>query len=332
MSEKAKIGIIGAGYIGEVHIQSMQAGGRANVVAICDIDEQLLKSHQETYGIPAGYTDFNRMLEAEDLDGVVVATPDEYHRAPAVAVAEAGKALMLEKPIATSWEDAKAIVSAVETNGVECLLGFTLRFMATYAAVKERFDSGELGAPRTAFVKRACRVGEAVRLSGRCSVNEYLAVHDLDFLLWVFGNDVESIYTVSTDARVHEMYGTPDHFWNTIKWRNGATASVFVTWGMPDGYPIDVDSSAMLVGSVGAAQVFADVRGQQTYLATEDSFVVPEVFAADAYVLECAHFADVCQGIAEPVASVYDGLNAYALVAAGNESLRTGKPASVKLI
>src|SRR5688572_1236494 len=98
MTERARIGVIGVGQIGEAHIKALTTSGKAEVVAIADLDERLLQSRRSTYGIPATYVDVAEMLEHEKLDGVVVATPDEHHRAPVEAVAAAGIPLLLEKP------------------------------------------------------------------------------------------------------------------------------------------------------------------------------------------------------------------------------------------
>jgi predicted dehydrogenase len=330
MADKARIGIIGVGYIGEVHINGFNASGKAEVVAIADVNEELLKSRQEAYHIPNTYTDYKEMLESEELDGVVVATPDELHRAPVEAVAAAGLPMLLEKPIATTLEDAEAIVKAVEMAKVPCLMGFTLRFVSHYVAVKQRFDSGDLGVPATAYTKRSCTVHEARRLYGRCSVNQYLAVHDMDYLLWVFGKEVESIYTVKSDFRVAEELNTADHYWNLLKWKNGATASVLVTWGMPEAYPMYVESEALLIGSKGSAQL--NLGGQQTRIATDKTFEIPEVpLFTYTYREECGAFADVALGKVEPIATVYDGLNTYKLTAAADESVLTAQPVEVAL-
>lgn len=330
MADKARIGIVGIGYIGEVHIKGLNASGKADVVAIADVNEKLLKSRQNAYGIPRVYTDYNRMLESEKLDGVVVATPDELHRAPAEAVAKAGLAMLLEKPLATNLEDAEAIVKAVETAKIPCLMGFTLRFISNYIAIKQRFDSGELGIPTTAYTKRSCTVNEAGRLHGRCSVNQYLAVHDMDYLMWVFGKDVDSIYTVKSDFRVFDEFRTADHYWNVLKWKNGATASIFATWGMPKSYPMYVEMEALIIGSKGSAHI--NLGGQQTRIATDTAVELPELpLFAYTYREECGHFADVALGRAKPIATIYDGLAAYRLTAAADESVRTGQPVKILL-
>jgi UDP-N-acetylglucosamine 3-dehydrogenase len=331
MSEKVRVGVIGVGYMGEVHVIGQLSSNRADVVAISDVNPERLGALQATYGIPRTYTDYREMLEKEDLDGVVVATPDELHRDPVEAVAAAGKHLLLEKPIATTMADAEAIVRAVDQAGTRAVMGFSLLFAPDYMAVQQRFSSGELGVPTTAFMKRACRIEEARRLYGRCSVNDYLAVHDIAFLLRVMGKDVESIYTVKSDFRVQEEFGTADSYWNTIKWKNGAIASVLVTWGMPAGHPMDVDHEALLIGTRGSAQITLSPGGQSVYMATDERFFLPEVFGIPVHLKEADHFADVIQGRAEPIATLRDGLDVHKMIAAGDESVRTGKPVAVAL-
>ncbi len=331
MVEKARIGVIGVGYIGDVHIRSLQATGKAEVVAIADVDERTLRARQREHGISGAYLDYRDMLDGEVLDGVIVATPDEVHRGPVEAVAGVGLPLLLEKPIATNAEDAHAIVGAVEDAGIRCLMGFCLRFKADYASIKEKFDGGELGEPLTAYMRRACPVEEARRLSGRCSVNDYLAVHDIDFLLWVFGTDVESIFAVRSDLRLRDELGTSDLYWNTLKWQSGATGSILATWSMPNSYPLILDSEALLLGSKGSAQVSSGLAGQQAYFATDDSFDICHLSGPDMYERQCSHFVDVALGTAEPLATIYDGLNAFRLIEAAEQSVNSDRPVKVAL-
>ena len=132
---KMKIGIVGVGYIGEVHISSFQAHPLCELVAICDLDEKRLGEMQKKYGVPRIYTDQVEMQSKEDLDGIVVATPDEYHRKPVELAAAAKLPIMLEKPIATTLEDAEAIIKAVEDANVVMMLGFTLRWIPQYVEI-----------------------------------------------------------------------------------------------------------------------------------------------------------------------------------------------------
>ena len=182
-TRKIKIGIVGVGYIGTVHISSYQAHPLCEVVAICDVNEKLLKEMQTKFNVPRAYTNQQEMQEKEELDGIVIATPDEYHRKPVEVAAAAGLPIMLEKPIATNMVDAEAIVKAAEDAKVMIMLGFTLRWIPQYGEMHNQVAAGTLGQITNAFARRACRLSEGRRLYGRCSVNQYLAVHDMDFLL-----------------------------------------------------------------------------------------------------------------------------------------------------
>lgn len=336
MAAKRRIAVIGVGYIGERHLVGMAADGRAEVVAIADVKPDLLVERQRAFGVPRIYADYHELLEKEELDGVVVATPDELHRGPAVAVAAMGKPLFLEKPIATTTADAEAIVRAVEQSGKPCLINFGLRLHKPYAMAKARFAAGEMGVPVTAYAKRVCDLDEAWRLHGRCTVNEYLGVHDIDYLIHVFGRDVKSIYSVKSEFRVYEKLKTADHYWNVITWKNGASATVLASWAGPLGAQVVVDNEVLIFGTHGSVQVaerWAKQEGAESWtvnrFATETGYEEPLTSGWDSMD---SHFLDVIQGLAEPVATVYDGLNATRLVIAGEESARTGQAVDVELV
>jgi predicted dehydrogenase len=252
-------------------------------------------------------------------------------KASTVPLQAAGVPLLLEKPIATTVADAEAITAAVQKSGIRCVMGFLLRHAPDYAVIKQRFESGELGIPTTAYMQRACTVEEARRLYGRCSVNHYLAIHDTDFVLWVFGKEIESIYTVKSDFRVFDDWNTADHYWNLLKWKNGATASILASWAMPKAHPLDVDGMAMFIGTKGTATVTRGVGGHQLHVSTDEKFVMPEYYGAPAHIVQDGHFADVASGRAEPLITIQDGLDAFKVLAAGDESVRTGQAVQVTL-
>lgn len=334
MTDRFKIGIIGVGYIGNYHAANFHNLEQAELAAIADINEELLHKRQTTYHIPHIYTDYREMLANETLDGVVVATPDHLHREPALAVAEAGIPLLLEKPIATTLPDAEAITEAVEKAAIPCMLSFGLRLHEPYAIIKQRFANGQYGIPATAYAKRACKLSEARRLQGRCSVNEYLAVHDFDFLLWLFGSEVESIYTVKSGFRAMEELNTADHYWNLLRWKNGASASVLASWGRVLGCPVIVSNEILVIGTKGSAQIterWAEEGGNhflKNRFATDSTCVEPDIPVGQT---EADHFIDILSGQTEPIATVYDGLKTVRLVLAGEESARTGQPVAVDL-
>jgi myo-inositol 2-dehydrogenase / D-chiro-inositol 1-dehydrogenase len=113
-----RVGIIGAGWIAATHRDTLERTEGARLVATAD-------------PVPgrAGYTDWRTMLDRERLDAVLVCTPPSHHREPAVAAADRGLAVYLEKPVAASLDDADAIAAAVSVAGVVCAVGYQYRVL-----------------------------------------------------------------------------------------------------------------------------------------------------------------------------------------------------------
>jgi predicted dehydrogenase len=331
MVGKVRIGVIGVGFIGEYHVLSFQQLPEAEVVAICDVDEARVADIKERYKVAAAYTRYSEMLKKEALDGIMIATSDHLHRKPAEAVAASGIPFILEKPIATTLEDAEAIVNAAERASVTAVQGLSLRFHPTYAALRRRWDSGDFGTPHTAYFARIVNVSEARRFNGRCSVNQYIACHDFDFLLSLMGADVDSIYALRSDFRAYRATGEADSYFNLIKWSNGASAAVLETWGMPDAFPL-VEDECLIIGTKGSAE---KDRANGLRFATDeaDESVPPDPHwdALDEYVGQAQAFVDTIQGKGQAGATLMDGLRAQKLVLAAEESTETGEPVEVDL-
>jgi len=334
--ERARIGVVGVGFIGEVHLRALRANARADVRAVVDVDEARLRAMQERYAVPRAYTDLQQMLEREELDGVVIATPDHLHREPVELAAAAGLHILLEKPIATTIEDAERIIAVTRANRVRLQLGFVLRFTAPYRALHQQVESGVLGRITSAYAKRALGAWEARRLAGRCTVSQYLAVHDIDTILWHMGTEVVSVYSVAGSFVLSAQgLDTPDYYWTTLRFRDGATAVVHSHWAMPDAFPNYPESELLLTGTAGSAHLH--LAGQHLQVATADRFLAPDVsygFAfedAGAFHAEDEHFTACILEGREPLVGGIDGLNTLRVVLAAEESVRSGQPVAVEL-
>jgi len=331
MGDNVRIGIIGVGFIGEYHVQSFQSLPEAQVVAICDVNEARLAEIKGRYDVPAAYTNYSEMLRKENLDGIMIATADHLHREPAQAVAAAAIPFILEKPIATTLLDAEAIINAAERAGVTTVQGLSMRFNPPYVALRKRWVTGDFGAPHTAYFARIVNISEARRFQGRASVNQYVACHDFDFLLSLIGADVDTMYALRTDSRAYQETGEADSYWNLIKWRNGAAASVLITWGMPAAFSL-VEDECLIIGTKGSAE--KDRANHLRFVTDEADETVPpdpNWSGLDEYQNQARSFVDVIQGRAQPAATLMDGLRAQKLVWAAEESAKTGEPVDVTL-
>ena len=155
----ARIGIVGIGWWATVnHIPTIADCPQADVVAICDLDADRMQRAGAEFGITAQYQDIAAMLERENLDGVMVSTPHTAHTGPAVAALNAGAHVLVEKPMATSEADGRAIAAAANAAGKEVLVPTGSNFTAYTAQAAAWVRDGRIGDVRHAV----CQMGSAL--------------------------------------------------------------------------------------------------------------------------------------------------------------------------
>ncbi len=146
MAEKiVRVGIIGTGQIGKIHIDRYQKVAGAQIAAVADVDEGEAKRVAAKFEIPAVYTDFRELLKRDDIEAVDVCVHNNLHRPIAEAAFEAGKHVYCEKPMAGSHADAKAMMEAARESGKLFHIQFEPMFTKEMRAARHIVDSGELG-------------------------------------------------------------------------------------------------------------------------------------------------------------------------------------------
>lgn len=147
-SRQVGIGVIGCGGIARhAHLNNIKRNPRARLVAVCDIDLDRAKAAAEEFGDghTVAYQDYQDLLANPDVEMVNVTTWAAAHAAPVIAAAQAGKHILCEKPIATTIEDADAMVEAARAAGVKLTMGYQPRFGNHWPRVKQIIDEGLLG-------------------------------------------------------------------------------------------------------------------------------------------------------------------------------------------
>src|SRR5437773_84043 len=152
--DQVGFGVIGTGIVGGAwHAYVYSHSPKAKLVAVCDLNEQRANEVGQKYGARKVYTDYRELLANPEVQAVSIATPDFAHREIAVAAAEAGKHILVEKPIATTVEDAEAIVNAAKKAGVKLMVDFHNRVNPPFANAKQSIQSGELGKPAYIYAR-----------------------------------------------------------------------------------------------------------------------------------------------------------------------------------
>ncbi|MCA1669966.1 MAG: Gfo/Idh/MocA family oxidoreductase [Thermomicrobia bacterium] len=143
-----RVAMIGTGGVAvQNHIPGLRTHPQGEVVALCDPNPQALAKASEASGVTRTYGDWNEVIAQDDIDAVVIATPNNLHMPIAVAAAQAGKHVMSEKPLGLNYEESEAMVAAVTAAGVVNMTAFTYRFVPAIRYMKHLMDSGIVGVP-----------------------------------------------------------------------------------------------------------------------------------------------------------------------------------------
>ncbi|WNZ29239.1 MAG: Gfo/Idh/MocA family oxidoreductase [Candidatus Bathyarchaeota archaeon] len=142
--KKIGIGIIGLGYIGKLHMRHSLKLPNVNLVGVADFSKKAQKE-AKSFGVKKIFSNYEQLLKEPEIDAVIVALPTHLHLQCARDVAEAGKHVFLEKPIARSVEEGKKILSYVQKNSVKLMMGYQLRFNKVFRDLKDKIDDGTLG-------------------------------------------------------------------------------------------------------------------------------------------------------------------------------------------
>jgi predicted dehydrogenase len=326
-----RVGVIGAGVMGERHARIYAGFPDVRVVAVCDPREDAARALAAATGATA-YADLVGMLAREGLDAVSVCTSDDAHRAPCEAAARAGLHVLVEKPLAMTVPDAEAIIEAAGRAGVVLLVGHCLRFDARYHAARAAIAAGELGTIQTVYTRRSNTVAAQDRLRGRCSLPRFLGVHDYDVVRWFTGSEVERVTAESKWGLLRSQgYPVEDANCALLRLASGALAIAELSWILPRGFPAAGDHRADVVGDRGAlalATLETGLRradGQRAV--TVDTMTAPAVAgqAGGMFAVELRHFLDCVRGRAAPAVTPEDGLRALRIALAVEEAAATGR-------
>jgi len=337
-------GVIGAGTWGELHARIYATTPGVRLVALCDLDSERLAAVNTTVGGGARlYADYRALLADPSVAAVSIVLPDFLHRAAAIAAAEAGKHILLEKPLATTEADALAILAAARANGVTLMIDFHNRWSPPFHALKGAYDAGELGALQTISYRLNDTIyvpTQMLRWSAQSSVAWFLASHCLDTLLWLTdaragGDVVERVYAVARSRVLHALgIDTPDLYQTILEFRSGLVVHLETAWILPEGAPSVFELKCEVIGGSGAYYIDGSLHGAQKVTARTtypDALVAPIVhgrpvgFATESI----RHFARAISDGMPPLVDGLDGLAVTRLVLAMEESVRRAAPVAV---
>lgn len=341
--KRFKWGIIGCGVIAPWHADSVVDSEYADLVAVCDVDEEKGKAFAERYGGIALYADYRQMLKEAGCDVVSICTPSGMHSEMTIAAAEAGVHVLCEKPMAITIPQLDAMMDAVHKSGIKLEVIFQRRTYEVSKRVREAVQSGLLGQMTLgdAYLKyyrspayyRSADWRATWKLDGGGAlINQ--GVHGIDLLLWIMG-DVESVYA-KAEAKARDIE-VEDTCVALLTFGNGAYGVIEGTTSSNPGEP----TALYLHGEKGT--IALDDKGIAEWAVAEDKNVVAQNDTTECVSHSAlstvsdpkamgraghrAQVDDLCVAIAEdrePMITGESARKAVELILAIYESARTG--------
>ena len=230
-----KVGIIGYGWAATAHADAINGTSQGTVTAVYSsrpLDDAEVSARHG--GLIKTYTNLDEML-ASDIDVVSITSYPAQHRAQAEAAAKAGKHIILEKPMALTWDDCSAIAAAVKAAGVRACVCFEIRFISQFLTTSKLLDSGMIGEIHYGEVDYYHGIGPwygqyrwNTTLENGGSSLLSAGCHALDALLLCMGNEVEEVSAYETQSK-HEIFQKYEYKTTTVallKFKNGSVGSI----------------------------------------------------------------------------------------------------------
>ena len=332
-----KLGVIGTGRIGKVHIEGIAQLQNASVKTAADpfMNEQTAE-WAKSMGVEHTTADYREILADPEIDGVLICSSTDTHSPISLEAIKAGKHVFCEKPIDHDVKKIKEVIQALKGTKIRYQVGFNRRFDHNFEALQKAVAAGRIGKPE--IIKITSRDPEPpsidyVKVSGGMFLD--MTIHDFDMVRFLAGCDAEEIYVQSAnlvDPKIGEA-GDVDTAVITLKMENGAIAVIDNSRRAAYGY----DQRAEVFGSLGMAAVSNDsdsslvISGGEGVTGEKPQFFFLERYM-EAYKKEIRAFVEAIENDRETPLDVYDGLKPVLMGLAADRSRREHRPVRIEEI
>jgi UDP-N-acetyl-2-amino-2-deoxyglucuronate dehydrogenase len=329
-------GLIGAGAISTQHLEALEAVPGARIAAIASASEERARTAGERWGVP-WTTDVDELLSRDDVDAVAISTPSGLHPAQALAALRHGKHVLVEKPIALSNVDARAVADEARRRGLMAGTVSQRRFEPVVRAVRDAVTTGALGRTDTivaeGFYFRPQSYYDSapwrgtVDLDGGVLMNQ--AIHTIDLLRWIGGPVDRVAANIATLGHTMEAEDTATV---SLRFSSGALGAILATTCAATERPTElrIEGDRGHIRLVGETATEWEVPGRAAPAARTDDAAPPATGSATwgtsavGYVRQYSDFIEAIRDRRPPSVTAEDGAAAVEIVVAAYESSRTG--------
>lgn len=332
---KIKTAVVGVGIYGRHHIHAYLNNPDAELIAVCDADAKRCESVANELDLP-GYASLRALLDKEEVDVISIATPDSYHKEPALQAITKGKHVLIEKPLATSVADCLAIIGAAEQHGVTVGVDFHKRWDP--ATIRVRMATQEASAGN--IIRGYFSMDDVIAVpttwlgwSAQSSPVWFLGSHCFDLVRYISGQEVKSVYAVGQKRLLAGRgINTWDSVQSTLLMEDGSSWGVENGWVLPDSFPKDNDGRIAVVCD--NAYIRSDSQSRGLEIITPEGVKTPNSYfinyhngVASGFGIEPINdFIKAVKNGTPYAATTNDGLQASRICEAAHKSLESGKP------
>lgn len=333
------VAVVGAGIYGINHINAYTWNPNTNLVAVCDLNKEITDRIAKEYQVKT-YNDVNEMLDHEEIDAVSIATPDAFHMDPAIAAIRHGKPVLVEKPLATTSEDAKKILDEAKKYHVRVAVDYHKRWDPAAINLKNQLEAPGTGKPIRGYMSMEDIIDvptEWFNWADKSSPVHFLGTHCYDQIRWYMGCEVEEVYAVGTKELLKskgvDTYDTIQAF---LKFENGCYWTVENSWILPKGFAKNNDGRTQILCENTLLRANSQNRGVEIYdnqkCHTPNSyFILDNCGRPRGFGIEPMNDFIYCLMNDEPfIADGNDGLQAELIAEAVHKSLETKQAVKVE--
>jgi predicted dehydrogenase len=337
---KIKAGLIGSGFVADLHAAAIRTLSDAEVIAVASPTPGKARKFAHERGIPNAFEDYRDLLAFREIDLVTLCLPNDLHARVALDAARAGKHVVCEKPLCRTLQEADLMIEACRQAGVLLLYAEELCFAPKYVRAKKLADEGALGhvflvkqseehfGPHESWFWDVDRSGGGVLLDMGC--------HSIEYARWVFGKPPIKSVLANMGTYVHrDKTRGEDHSFCIVEYQGGKTALAENSWAKQGG----VDDRCEIYGSGGFTR--ADLLRGSSLLTYSDGgygYAVEKAGTTRGYTFtmfeeiwnygfpqEMEHFVRCVQGKETPIETGEDGREVLKIIYAAYESAGTGR-------
>ena len=279
--KKLGVAVIGTGQWGKNHARVYKELSSTELVAVCDVNVERAKAMAAQYGVKA-YSDSTQMLKDKQIEAVNVCTWSTILAKEAKKALNAGKHVLVEKPMATTPQQARKLVQTAQENGLHLTVGFLMRFIPGLQLIRQSVEDKKIGDLVCVTAKRVSQWPERI---GDVGVIKDTAIHDIDVMRFISKQDPVSVYAKMGSMRIKKF---EDYAQIMLTYRNGESAFIESNWLTPY-------KTRMLTATGSEGIMRLDYITQDLWIEQKTETVQPRLPFQEPLKAELQHFVDGIQ-------------------------------------